>query len=165
MQFDNKATLTCDLSLWPGSLSIAASESRLGRAKETKGNVISNPAWQTSTKDINGVSLPEAKKFEFDTLVAAPKSRGFEKKAVSSEAKVGAAGWVGLVLSGNTVHVFSPLFIYISILRVRVEVAIGLRFLCQDNLVASSTSGQDVYCTNGWVEYFIISVFRKCWNL
>lgn len=163
MQFDNKATLTCDLSLWPGSLSIAASESRLGRAKETKGNVISNPAWQTSTKDINGVSLSEAKKFEFDTLVAAPKSRGFEKKAVSSEAKVGAAGWVGLVLSGNTVHVFSP-FIYLHI-YFTCSSRSGLRFLCQDNLVASSTSGQDVYCTNGWVEYFIISVFRKCWNL
>lgn len=78
----------------------------------------------------------------------------------------GRSGWLGGVGAVRKYSSrFFPLFIYISILRVRVEVAIGLRFLCQDNLVASSTSGQDVYCTNGWVEYFIISVFRKCWNL
>lgn len=59
--------------------------------------------------------------FEFASHVAAPKSRGSEEKPLSSDAKVGVAGWlVGAVRSRSLTVFFYALFIYLFIFYVKV---------------------------------------------
>lgn len=86
------------------------------------------------------------------------------RKEGSQFGSEGRSGWLG---GAGAVRKYSSRFFPFIYLHIYFTCSSrsGLRFLCQDNLVASSTLGQDVYCTNGWVEYFIISVSRKCWYL
>lgn len=115
MQFDNNATLTCDLSLWPSSLSIAASESRLGRAKETEGNVVSNPAWGSEAQRTSAAQV-----FPRPRVRVRQPRRGAEVPRFRGEAaqfgREGRSGWLaGLGYEEPQFDGFFLRFIYLSV--------------------------------------------------